>query len=250
MQRLRGLVLIGNTVLPAIFLISIAGVFLYYKNDVADGWKTTEKALDVIINAAAQTSGEIKVTVDKTKDDMDRAITHFKGIKKTFDETYKDVNKPFDAIAGVTVPTVTVGKKSKTFSVPDPDNLTRRKEITVSLPTVKTGTSAVGKALVKPFRDAFGVVNAAVQPFSNLVTGIDNDLAVLLRKVPEEARKVQAQTAIIAEQARSVATPLGNMLNAIGYIAIALIFWFALSYVTWAHERLVRGWALLQGKPG
>jgi hypothetical protein len=250
MQRLRGLVLIGNTLLPATLLISVASVFLYYKADVERGWAKTAAALDMIIAAADQIEGEVQGAVDKTKTDYTRAVENFKAVKEQFDQTYKDVSKPFDAVEALTMSTITVGKTSKTFTVPDPGNLNQRKTITISIPTVDQKTSAVGRALIKPFKDAFGVVNAAAQPFSDLVTGVDDDLAVLLKEMPEEARKAQIQTAIIARQARSVATPLGNMLNAIGYIAIALIVWFALSYVTWAHEWLVRGWALLRGKPG
>lgn len=67
---------------------------------------------------------------------------------------------------------------------------------------------------------------SACWPFSGRVEALKAD-AVFGVDLVEKTRKAQRQTAIVARQARSFAAPRGDMLEAIGYIVTALIFWFA-----------------------
>jgi hypothetical protein len=248
MSKLRGILLIGNTLFPAVVVAIVAGMYMYYEDDVKNAWRNTEAALTQIVEGVAIVQDDVEELVADTKEDADEAIAHFRKVKKKFDDTYAKVEKPFATMSTLSVPTVTVGTRSKKYTVRDPITDSKVGKVTVTMPTIDTGSKALGAIIVQPFTDAFGVVKAAVDPLSNIVESVDQDIAMLQRKVPEEARKVQLQVAVVAQQVLSVAKPLGNIFEMVVYLIVVLVFWFALSYVSWAHERLVRGWMMLQGE--
>ena len=245
--RLNGLVMIVNTLLPAILLIAVAAVFLAYKGEVARGWQDARQSLEAIRDSAQGTIDKVDSAATRAANKLEAAMAGLEAVGGRFEKISQDANTALAPLDKLRVPKFSVGWDDKEKCVDT--KLFGDKCIKWREPSVGTEWSNIGAAVKKPFTDAFDAMSAAAKPLGDLKAAAA-ELAVL-KTLPQEAEKAQAQLAVVADRALAVAAPIGRILTVAGYIAVFLTLWLGFVYGLRGYSRLIEGWTLMTGgSPG
>jgi hypothetical protein len=266
--KLSGLVLIINTLLPAVFLVLVVGtgVFLWQTLErevvsridvIADGFNSlkteAEKAAGTVRNVvskAKESATEVTMHAKKSMDALSPLVTQVEALRKSIDSVVKP-------IAGVKIvyPEITTTKSAFEFDQ-----------------TYKI----IGRIHLGPFTYLTGgkLSKRETSPFANLRTPFDN-IAVALDTMSTEVELAKASATDAAKEivkleplietfivfkdkfgvARAALVGISGALRGtlrpvawvFGTFVLLAIPWLAVSYVIWSLARLKRGYALLTG---
>lgn len=267
-DKLHGLVLIVNTLLPGIFLILVlgSGAFLWraLERDVVPKIEEIAGSFGSMKTAAENAAGTVREIVGKAGDSASEATAHAEEAMEKLSPVAAraaalrdSVATVVDPIAGVelVVPSIKVTKREFEFD--------------------KT-YKYVGRIHLGPVKYVSGSTLSLkrTSPFASLRTPFD-DIAIALDTVSEEVESAKAGATDAAkeiaklgplvgtfmafrdqfENARTVLDGLSGALRgmlrpvawAFGIFALLALPWLAISYFTWSLVRLRQGYALLSG---
>ncbi len=267
-EKLHGLVIIINTLLPGVFLTLVigSGVFLSraLERDIVPRIEEISGGFSSLKTAAENAAGTVREIVGKAGDSASEATAHTEEAMETLSplaaraaSLRNSVATVIDPIAGVKVvaPSINVIKKEFKFD--------------------KT-YDVIGRIRLGPVKyvskTTLGLKETS--PFANLRTPFD-DIALALDTVSEEVEKAKAGATDAAkeiaklgplvqtfmgfrdqfENTRAVLDGLSDALRStlrpvtwtFGIFALLAVPWLAISYFTWSLVRLRRGYALLTG---
>lgn len=240
--RLQGLVIIVNTLIPAILLVSIVGAFLYWKDTVAARWAVVEPQLEEIRNTADAslllvqgTAGRVTERLSKAANGLDAVAVKFKAASATVEPTLL-------AIERVTVPGVEVGKVRRVIC--GVERIKKGKPVYKQCwPYVKRVQTPLGTAVAKPFRDVYTAMGVAAQPLKDM-KAVLGEIGVL-EALPEKAEAAQAAISVAVAELLKLAGPVAVVLQVLGYTALFLLIWYGLQYGVLALGRIATGWRML-----
>jgi methyl-accepting chemotaxis protein len=267
-DKLHGLVLIINTLLPGVFLILVlgSGVFLWraLERDIVPRIEEISGGFDSLKTAAEDAAGTVKEIVGKAGESASEATAHAEEAMETLSpiaaraaSLRNSVATVINPIAGVevVVPSIKVTKREFEF---------------------KKTYDVIGKIHIGPVKYVSGSTLSLkrTSPFASLRTPFD-DIALALDTVSEEVENARAGATDAAkeiaklgplvqtfmafrdqfENARTALDGLSDALRStlrpiawtFGIFALLAFPWLAVSYFTWSLVRLNRGYALLTG---
>ncbi len=237
LTRLTGLVLIGNTLIPALAAIAVAATFLHYKDDVERGWREIEGPLIVVRDSAEQSAETALDAASNAMAKLGLAMNGFEALGNELNAVHKTVEPTLSTIRGISLQSAEIRRWRHAKICPDV------RGVPACVPIVSTTEITLGADLAKPFYSVFNAMQSAAQPVLDLKAAMV-ELGIV-DELSEEARRAQAALGIASRQAIAIAGPLGNMLVAIGYVAIFLLVWFALQFVVRGTAQVALGWRML-----
>lgn len=233
MNRFHGIVLIGNTLLPAIVFLVLATTYVAILRPALDDLRMLRATLDRVDEAAADLRGFGRRigTIGQLLDPPRRL---YGGVQKLSEDFCGNVGKP--DLWSSTRGRVQVASLGVIGEVTDRvgDTLGRLKD--------RGGQSAdfaragACKSTEVAFGKTFTVLAAVMAPFREI------DLALGEFGQIYGALDLERSFPAFMRAARAV----GTTMTVLGYLALALALWLALAYVSWAGARLQEGWRLLR----
>ena len=165
LTRLNGLVLIINALLPPLFVLAVAGLFIYYKGDVEDGWiNEIRPELEAIQNAATVSIVLVDNAVTNASAKITSAANGLDAVATQFEKAAATVAEPLKTLGAVTVPKYTVSWDHHKVVCPGPNKKdVFGKPIKPCIPNIHKGDFKLGEALTRPFTNAFEAMTAAAQ---------------------------------------------------------------------------------------
>lgn len=245
LERLRGLVIIVNTLIPIVLLAAVATAFLYWKDGVAARWDRVEPRLVAIRDTADASVLLVQQTTTSVTAKLTRAADSLDKVATTFGTAAATVKPTLDAMEKVTVPGLRVETTRKAICGVE---AIRKKKVVYKKcwPHVEATAAPLGLAVAKPFRDVYAAMATAAQPLADIRAAL-GELGVL-KQLPDKATEAQAALRIVAEEALALAGPVGAVLQTAGYVALFLLVWYGLQFGARSIARIGEGWRLMAGR--
>ena len=228
LDRLEGLFVIGNTVLPFVLIVlvvwGVAGTWAALGQSVA----RYQASLTRIIVGAQQAKAELQQVasdvLDSTgglREEGEKAAKSIDRVVKTFGKSLDDFSDAFaEPFKGPLVPNY-----------------------------IKSGMRDLGESVAAPFRP----LNSELKKIGASIQTIKSEVASVAAKVAE-LRKLEVYfDTVIAEYQQirqsldeTIAT-VGRALHILAYLMLGLALWSATGYLLWMRGRFRRGLALIRG---
>lgn len=253
--RIQGVFIIVNTLLVPLVALAFAALAGIYGAGIQQSWSALKKPLQSLASQAEASAEQIGGIAAKTEAELALAATQLSEAANAASNAATAIAAPITALNAVTVPTLQVGSKKAVIDLRVANPITGKKNprekkpplyFEISVPTVSSGSFAIGATLTAPF-----------QPIGDALTKLAAPVAQVERALDEVEKLKRLQPALerfqtTARQAARAALALADRLLTLGKgAAIAmglLLVWFALGYGFWAARRLRRGLALLRGE--
>jgi hypothetical protein len=266
-DKLCGLVMIINTILPAVFFLLVLGASVFL-------WRTLERdvvpRIDVIANgfsslktAAEEAAGTVQKIVEKAKKSASGAAAHAEAAVNTLSPLAtqvqalrKSVDMVVEPIAKVKVvyPTITVTKN--TFEFDETYKIIGRVHIGplsfVSGSKLSVSETSPFAELRTPFDNigvALDTVSTEVEFAKASVTEAGKEilkLAPLVETFIAFRNNFDEGRAALVGLSDAVRSTLRPVAWAFGIFALLAVPWLAISYAIWSMARLKRGYTLLR----
>jgi len=230
LDRVEGVFVIGNTVLPVVLVAlaawGTASVCAALKEDLAGYQRSLARVTQAAQQAKAEVQQVARDVLNSTRDmreegekaaaSVNRVVGAFRSSLDGFSEAFV---APFDSPV---VPEV-----------------------------IKSGMRALGKSVAAPFRplaNEFNRVGDSIGTIKAQVAGVAGRLAQLKRlEVYFDAVIVEYDEIIRTVDA--VVETVGTALRVLAFVALGLALWSAAGYLLWVRRRVRRGMALIRGEP-
>jgi hypothetical protein len=238
--RIQGMLILVNTLLLPLVLLAVAWLVAAYGERVQSGWQETRGSLDSI---AARAEGSAQRVVDvavRSEAQVRAAMDKLESVGRTLSEAGAKASRPLNAIARLSVPTVSISMSDLYARPPKPWPSFK---IGPFKPEVRYDSFSFGEKIAAPFRTVFDTLGELAEPLDDL-KGAVQELEKLKALQPEFAR-FEAEVAAVSRNALEFLTEILLLLSWLAYALMALMAWLALCYVVWAAGRLKRGTALL-----
>jgi hypothetical protein len=229
LDRVEGLFVIGNTVLPfALFVLVVWGVASTWAalgpslasyqaslTRIIEGAQRAKADLQQVASDVLETTRGVREEGEKASESIDRVV-------KTFDKTLDGFSAAFvDPFKGPFVPDF-----------------------------IKSGMRDLGKSVAAPFRPLsreFNKVGASIRTIKSEVASMAAKVAEL-KKLEDYFDTVIAEYQQIRRSVDETVATVGRTLRILAYFMLALALWSATGYLLWVRGRLRRGLALIRGQ--
>ena len=222
MGRVRGFVLIVNTVLPFLIVVGLSTLAWQTATNIEHAWvgtcdrkgqpsgclKGIAPALNDMVVRNRASVQKTQAAVQKSKAKVSAAFTKLGNAKDKVDGIVKAVAKPLAVVEKIKV-------------------------------------AKIGEKVTKPFRSMMEAVSSLAAPFKDLKAAAAE--MAKLEALQGQMKAMQRDLSDAAARVLELAKPMGSMARMIAWFSVILAFWLGFSYVVWAYGRLVTGIALIRG---
>lgn len=246
MQKLRGFVIIINTLLPAIILAALAVVYFALAVPVIDDLKKVEQSVAqvrVVASAVGEQYNQTKTQLGQYVTGMKQDFASIIGLHGGVRELSQDFCKKIGKVDLSTTPTsvdadktIDVGQREANSAL---EGVRRSGE-----KAARFGNTQTCRISQEAFQLMFAVLGILVSPFDDMGLTIQ-ELETLYQSLNVEAIVPQLEN--VGVQADVTFQGVLKIVNIINYMVIGLFVWFAITYLLWVPERLQRGWRMLRG---
>jgi len=231
LDRLEGLFVIGNTVLPFVLFVivvwSVASTWAALGQSLASYQASLTRIIEGAQRAKAelqQVASDVLETTRDMREEGVKAANSINAVVDTFDESLDGFSAVFaDPFKGPLVPKY-----------------------------VKSGMRDLGKSVAAPFRPLsreFNKVGASIRTIKSEVASVAAKVAEL-KKLEVYLDTVIAEYQQIRQSLDETIATVGRALRILAYFMLALALWSATGYLLWVRGRFRRGLALVRGQAG
>ena len=240
MNRLRGIFIFGNTLLPMVIVFFLIVLFQTFGSELRESWRDTAANVDDVVQSGRNLRDRATVVAD----DVEKSLQNVQRATERLSETVK---KPAQVISNsvgdirklnpkIVVPKVEVTQGSRILRTD------------LRIPKIKVSTQQIqikiGAVLATPFAQVAQALNGLVAPLKELgKTGAILKDAFGTMRVDIENLQTASQN--IQQGLQETNRALLNMLRWMFYFVVVLAIWFVGSYLFWFRARLARGMSLM-----
>jgi phage-related protein len=229
LDRVEGLVVIGNTVLPfALFVLVLWGMASMWAA-LGQSLASYKDSLTHVIEAAQQAKADLQQVASD--------------VLKTTEGVRKEGEKAAESINQVTKTFGTaLDGFGNVFAYPFQGNLV--------LEPIRSAMRYVGTSVSKPFRplsDEFRNVGASIQTIKSELADVAAKVAEL-KKLEAYFDTVIVEYRKIRQSVDEIIATVGGTLRILAYFVLALVLWLVTGYLLWVRGRFRRGLALIRGQ--
>lgn len=242
-NRIEGIIVLGNTLLPVILAAIFLGLFQFHKGEIAHTWSGLAGSMNGVVESARQAEEIAARMQEDVGRELDKAGKRIERLETTVKPVIKTVKTGADAVGRLKL------------KYPNGINVKKREiDLKVAKPNVPYAISAkfgdwkFGTAVAKPFYAVGTALGRLTAPFEDL------GRAAAAFKVHQAALEkhvgaVRSQAESTWNNTAALGTAVGGIATTLFYLMAGLFLWFTLSYVFWARRRLLRGWELVRHAP-
>lgn len=222
MGRVRGFVLIVNTLLPFLIVAGLGALVWQTASNMEQAWvgtcdkngkptgclKGIEPALNDIVVRTEESVKQTQAAVAKSKAKVSAAFTKMGNAKKKVDKMFTGIGK-------------------------------------LLTPIEKIKLANIGPTVTKPLRSAVNAITALAAPLKDLEAAAAE--MVKLEALQGQVAAMQRDIADASARTLALAKPIGEMARLFVWLSGLLVIWLGFSYVIWAYGRLGTGLAMIRG---
>jgi len=229
LDRLEGLFVIGNTVLPFVLFVIVVWSVASTWAALGQSLVSYQASLTRIIEGAQwakaelqQVASDVLETTRGVREEGEKAAKSIDGVVQAFDKNLDGLSAAFaNPFKGALVPNY-----------------------------IKSGMRDLGKSVAAPFRPLsreFNKVGASIRTIKSEVASVAAKVAEL-KKLEVYLDTVIAEYLQIRQSVDETIATVGRALRILAYFMLALALWSATGYLLWVRGRFRRGLALIRGQ--
>ena len=237
LNRIEGLIVLGNTALPPVLAVIVLGLFLAHKHTVATAWSEASASLSGIAAAARQSEAILARMRDDVGAELEKADESLENIADRVNPAIAAIDSGATAIKELELSYVN-GVSSK--------KLTLLKKDVVYWVSPQFGDWAVGATVAQPFENVSAALGQVTAPFDRLGKAVALYKQNHQQRLEAEIRALRGLAETAWQRAETLAGAAGRIATTLSYLAVGFFVWFVLGYGFWARRRLLRGWELVR----
>lgn len=223
MRRVRGFVLIVNTLLPILVIGGLGALAWQAANNIEQAWvgtcdkkgkpggclKGIEPALNDIVFRTEKSVKQTQAAVAKSKAKVSAAFTKMGKAKKNVDKVFTGMGK-------------------------------------LLAPIEKIKLANIGPTVTKPLRNVVSAITSLAAPLKDLEAAAAE--MVKLEALQGQMEAMQRDIADASARMLALGKPISDMAQLVVWFSGILVLWLGFSYVVWAFGRIATGVAMLRGQ--
>lgn len=221
MNRVRGFVLIVNSLLPLLIVVGLGGLVWQAANNMERAWvgtcdgknqpkgclKGIEPALNDIVLRTEKSVKQTQAAVAKSKAKVSAAFRKMGKAKEKVDSVFTGIGK-------------------------------------LLRPIEKIKVANIGPTVTKPLRSVVNAITALAAPLKDLEAAAAE--MVKLEALQGQMAAMQRDLADASAWLLELARPIAGMARMVVWLSGGLVLWLGFSYIIWAYGRLVTGMAMIR----
>jgi hypothetical protein len=222
MGRVRGFVLIVNTLLPFLVIVGLGALAWQTASNIEHAWvgtcdkkgkpagclKGIEPALNDIVVRTQKSVKQTQAAVAKSKAKVSAAFKKMGKAKKKVDKVFTGISKLLS-------------------------------------PIEKIKLANIGPTVTKPLRSVVNAITALATPLKDLEAAAAE--MVKLEKLQGQMEAMQRDIGHASARMLALGRPIGDMARLVAWLSGILALWLGFSYLIWAYGRLATGLAMIRG---
>ena len=237
LNRIEGLIVLGNTALPPILAMIALGLILVHKDAIATAWSEASASLSGIAAAAEQSELIVARMRDDVGAELEEADKSIDNIAGRVDPAIAAIDAGATAIKGLQLRYVN-GVDAKKLTI-------LKKDVVYSL-SPKFGDWAIGATVAKPFESVSSALGDVTAPFDHLGQAVAAYKKKHQQQLEAQIRALRGHVEVAWRRAQTLAAAADGIATTLSYLAVGFFVWFALGYGFWARRRFLHGWDLVR----